>query len=406
VQESFDVVVVGGGLAGLTLARALSEKGHPTAVLEARRGIAPLKRGMSLAPNGLHVLDKLKLLGDVLEIGCKLRFVKYLKASGDLLVAYDYHNLSFDQNYLLSFLPHELEAVLQKRALQSQVKIFAGAKFDGLLRDGRQITGIRATIEGAPSSLRARIVVGADGGKSVVRQTAGIKATSKPYESSYAVTVTNTSSHGPAEEATHHIGKGQMLGDFPLPHGHYLFFYIPAGSFEKLKARGLEHFKADIATLAPGLSESLEGTRSWDDFLYMIPQEVRVDSWVKDNVALIGDAAHSMEPSIGQGGSLALSDVAALLDVLEVCFAKSDFSAKALKPYELARRAQTEALQRMAELTATVMNTDNRLIEWFRDRSLRGMRDNPKTMMLAMETASGLRENIGLGSKLRLAGFL
>ncbi len=144
---------------------------------------------------------------------------------------------------------------------------------------------------------------------------------------------------------------------------------------------------------------------SWDDFLYMIPQDVRVDSWVADNVALIGDAAHSIEPSLGQGGSLTLTDVNTLLDVLDVCFSKSDFSARTLKSYEVARRRQTESLRRMAELTAMMMNTSNPIVGWFRDRSLRKMQENQKSMMLAMEMASGMKQNVSLWEKIRLAGL-
>ena len=102
---------------------------------------------------------------------------------------------------------------------------------------------------------------------------------------------------------------------------------------------------------------------------------------------------------------MTLNDVDALLDVLDVCFTKSDFSATALKAYEEARRPQTEVLQRMAELTATLMNTSSRAVEWFRDRTLRKMRDNQRSMTLALEIASGMKQGVSLGEKLKLAGL-
>lgn len=157
--------------------------------------------------------------------------------------------------------------------------------------------------------------------------------------------------------------------------------------------------------MAPELEGALEIARSWDDFPYMIPQDLRVDTWVADHVALIGDAAHSTEPSLGQGGSLTLNDVDALLDVLDECFTKSDFSATALKAYENARRLQTEILQSMAELTATLMNTNSRAVEWFRDRTLHKIRDNQRSMMLGLEIASGMKQGVSLREKLKLAGL-
>jgi hypothetical protein len=59
----------------------------------------------------------------------------------------------------------------------------------------------------------------------------------------------------------------------------------------------------------------------------------------------------------------------------------------------------------MAELTAMLMNTSNRAVEWFRDRTLRKMRDDQRAMMLALEIASGMKQTVTVGEKLRLAGL-
>lgn len=404
MEEKFDVVVVGGGLGGLTLAAALADRGHPTAVLEARRGVTPVRRGMSIAPNGLRVLERLHLLSDVEGIGRKLRTVKYLKSSGELLVAYDYNLLTAEPKYLLTFLTHELETLLRKRAEEKRVRIYEGATFDVFLRENGQITGVQATIDGTKRGFMGKVVVGADGGKSKVRDAAGIQVNSKQSKSSYLVTVAEEVD-GVKDDACHYLAKGKMLGSFSLPHGKYLFYYLPAGTIDAVKNSGLERLKNDLTALAPDLKGTLDGLQSWNDFPYMIPQDIRVDRWVADRVALIGDAAHSIEPSLGQGGSLTLNDVDALLNVLDICFAKSDFSANALRAYEKARRPQTEVLQRMAELTAMLMNTSNRTMAWLRDRTLRKMRDDQNSMMLAVEIASGMKQNVSVWDKLRLAGL-
>jgi len=404
LQEKFDVIVIGGGLAGLTLATTLSDRGHSTVVLEARRGVSPIKRGMSLAPNGLRVLEKLRLLSVVEEIGRKLRTVSYQKSSGELLVAYDYNLLKIQPNYLISFMSHELEILLRKRAEERHVRIFEGASFDGFSRENGRITGVQATIDGKGQELTGKVVIGADGGRSRVREAAGIRAKVTPSKSSYVVTVGGEVDSS-RDEASHYLAKGKMLGSFPLCHGQYLFYYLPVGTFDSVKANGLDRFKMDLIQLAPKLRSALDSLQSWDDFLYMVPNDIRVDSWVADRVALVGDAAHSIEPSLGQGGSLTLGDVATLLDVLDECFRKSDFSAKALKSYELARRPQTEVLQRMAELTAMLMNTNNPAVQWFRDRTLRKMRDDPISLMLALEIATGAKETVSFWEKVRLAGL-
>lgn len=397
--------MVGGGLAGLSLAFGLAERRRSVAVLEARPNIKPVKRGLTLSPNGLQALDKLGLLQEIEKISCKIQSVKFLKSDGELLVAYDYSLLKHKQNYILSFMPHELELLLRKRALASGTKLYEGASFAGLVREDGRLKGVRATIAGTVHEFRADVVVGADGAMSKVRESIGIRAKVKKYGYGYFVTVTDKISDS-SEEANNYLARGQMLGTFPLPSGSYMFCYIQPGTFDGLKALGLEHFRSTLASLAPELAEPLEAAQSWDDFLYMSPQQVKTSRWVSDRVALIGDAVHSTEPSLGQGGNLALQDVNALLDVLDDCITKSDFSASALARYEEARRPHAEFIQTMAERTAMYMNTNKRAVEWLRDRSFRKANKNQALMLLSIGIVSGTIQKLSPTQKLRLAGIL
>lgn len=405
MKEKFDVAIVGGGIAGLTLAAALSDRGHSAVVLEARQGVAPVKRGMSLAPNGLRVVKKFNLLSDLETIARKVQRVKYVKSSGELLVSYDYSLLREKPNYFLTFLPHELEGLLRKQAEESHVRIYYGATFDGFQRENGRISGVGATIAGEKREFTAKVVVGADGGKSRVRDAAGIRVNSRKSKSSYVVTVTN-GVDGSGDEAYHYVGGGKMLGSFPLQRGQYLFYHLPSERIGNVKGDGVDRFKVELIGLDPRLKGALDDCQSWDDFPVMTPQYIRVNSWVADNVALVGDAAHSIEPSLGQGASLTLSDVDALVNVLDICFTRSNFTANALKSYEEARRPQTELLQRMAELTAMLMNTSNRAVEWVRDRTLRKMQHDHRSKMLALEVATGMKEKVSFWDKLRLAGIV
>ena len=252
-RETFDAVIIGGGLGGITLAAALSDRGHSVAVLEARRGITPAKRGMTLGPNGLRILEKLHLLSDVEGISRKIRTVRYLKSSGELLVAYDYNMLGLKPNYLLAFRTHELEIMLRKRALEKHVSMYEGASFNSFLRENGQVRGVEATIDGKKSELNANVVVGADGGRSKVRDTAGIQAKSKHSNSSYLVTIAGDID-GSNNDACHYLAKGKMLGRFSLTRGQYLFYYVPVGEIEAVKSNGPERLKTGLTALAPELN--------------------------------------------------------------------------------------------------------------------------------------------------------
>ncbi len=404
MEERSDVVIVGGGLAGLSLAIGLADRGRSVTVLEARAGVKPVKRGLSLSPNGLQSLEKLRLADDVDKTGFRIHLVKYLKSRDELLVAYDYSLLKREHNHILTLLPHTLELLLRERALNKGVKLHERASFVGLLRESGDTKGVRATVAGVGSSFLAEVIVGADGAMSKVRESTGIHAEVRKYDHSYVVTVAGETRG--CKDATHHLARGKMLGIFPLEHGSYVFYYLPTGGFEELKRRGLDTFKADLISLAPELDGPLDEISSWQDFLHMSPVQVKANSWVSDRVALLGDAVHALEPSLGQGANLSLQDVVALLDTLEQCFSEGDFSSTALKRYEETRRPHTELIQQMAEYASTYMNTDSRVIGWLRDRALKKTQNDQSLMLLGLEMASGMKQRLGFGEKLKLAGIL
>jgi len=112
ITGSYDIAIVGGGVGGLALGCALAEK-HHVLIIEARPGIVPSKRGLSLQANGLEALQKLDLLDRVTPIGGKTSHVACYEIDGTLLADLDYSILDHPYNYLLTLVPSELERVLR-----------------------------------------------------------------------------------------------------------------------------------------------------------------------------------------------------------------------------------------------------------------------------------------------------
>jgi len=84
ITGSYDIAIVGGGVGGLALGCALAEK-HHVLIIEARPGIVPSKRGLSLQANGLEALQKLDLLDRVTPTGGKTSHVACYEIDGTLL---------------------------------------------------------------------------------------------------------------------------------------------------------------------------------------------------------------------------------------------------------------------------------------------------------------------------------
>ncbi len=123
---------------------------------------------------------------------------------------------------------------------------------------------------------------------------------------------------------------GRMLGIMPMGSATYIHYCAGPRSFDDVKLQGLDQFKVEVGEAAPELAGSMEGVQAWSKFAYFMPSWIRVDRWVDDGVALLGDAAHTRHPHSGQGLNLSLQDALTLAEIIEKCLKAGDFSAKAL----------------------------------------------------------------------------
>jgi 2-polyprenyl-6-methoxyphenol hydroxylase-like FAD-dependent oxidoreductase len=93
-------------------------------------------------------------------------------------------------------------------------------------------------------------------------------------------------------------------------------FVIAKGSFEACRSRGLEAFRARIASLMPSASDRMHELASWGDIKLLTVQVNRLRTWCRDGLLCIGDAAHAMSPVGGVGINLAIQDAVAAANLL------------------------------------------------------------------------------------------
>jgi len=163
----------------------------------------------------------------------------------------------------------------------------------------------------------------------------------------------------------------------------------------------LASFKSDLAEIEPDVSGALDDLQSWEDMADAAPKRVDVDNWVVDGVALMGDAVHALDPAWAQGANLSLQDAVVLANTIERCFESGDFSANALRSYELARRKQTKFVQDQSERTAQVTTTENRVYFWLGKRVIRNTGADPRLMEIALKASSGLTDHISMRDRIR-----
>ncbi len=387
-----DVAIVGAGGGGAVLALMLAQRGIRSIVLERGGGPPAGLRGEILQPNGQIVLDQLGLLGKLPRDAVKaVRLFHFCRAGGERLCTVDYGDLPAPYNRALVTLPNVAHhAILKELEAANSAGFWYGAQFTGLHYNGGQVDGLEAERNGERIQIAAKLVVGADGAFSKVRQCLRIEADMHLYSEGYLIAILE--SPKVETEARYFVGRRTILGLFPAAGRKvYLFYMIPAGSFDHIKAKGLEPLRQAWRAVAPSDEDLFNSLVDWNQTAYMPTGRVKTRTWVLDGAALLGDAAHAMNPHASQGRMQAMVDAVTLADLIPSCLHANDWSAGRLKAYEHARRPQVEMLQRLADEQVMWWNTGNPVLAVLRDRVFRTLDRNARLRYRVLSTTAGLR---------------
>jgi 2-polyprenyl-6-methoxyphenol hydroxylase-like FAD-dependent oxidoreductase len=404
-----DIAIVGAGGGGAVLALALAQKGVKTVVIEQAGGPPQGLRGEILQPNGQIVLDRLGLL-DKLPTDATRAVHKFhfCRVGGERLCTVDYGDLSPPYNRAIVTLPNVAHhAILAAIEAERSVSLLYGTSFVGLLKEGTQVVGLTAKRGEEELTIRAKVVVGADGAFSKVRAALGIPADLHLYPQGYLIAIID--SPLPITEAKYFVGKKTILGLFPAAGDKvYCFYMIPTGSYDHVKAQGLSALRAAWTAIDPMLKPLFEQLKDWTQTAFMPTGRVRTPTWVADGALLIGDAAHAMNPHASQGRMQAMVDAMAVADLLPGCLAKGDCSAAALTQFEAARRSQVTMLQQLADEQVLFWNTANPVLAFLRDRVFHTLDRNPRLRYQVLSTTAGFRQTapFSLIDRVMAAGFL
>lgn len=407
--EETDIAIVGAGGGGAVLALALAQKGIKTIVLEQAPGPPQGLRGEILQPNGQQVLDQLGLLSTLPSESTRtVHKFHFCRVGGERLCTVDYGDLPPPYNRAVVTLPNVAHhAILDAIEREPSVSLRYRSTFTGLLREKERVVGLTAKQGDVQFSIQAKVVVGADGAFSKVREALRIPAELHLYPQGYLIAMLDAAL--PMDEAKYFVGKRTILGMFPAAGNNvYAFYMIKAGSYDSVKAQGLSTLQDAWIKIDPSSEPIFRTLTDWKQTAFMPTGRVRTPTWVAHGAVLIGDAAHAMNPHASQGRMQAMVDAMTLADLLPECLAANDYSATKLRTYEAARRPQVSMLQKLADEQVLFWNTSNPVIGFLRDRVFSTLDRNARLRYRVLSTTAGLRKDppFGMMDRLMAAGFL
>lgn len=366
-----DILIVGAGLVGASLAAVLRGHGLDVALLDSGSPTVPVggewdTRIYAISPGSTALLQRAGAWSRIPAE--RIARAEAMEVHGD------------DSSALIRFSAYqaglrELCCIVESRSIQQSLMGAIDARGDIACLFG--VRPMRLALDERCAqvdlddgrSIEAQLVVAADGAHSWVREAVGIEARIRPYEQQ-GVVANFECEHGHGNIARQWFRSDGVLALLPLPGNRVSMVWSTwNAAAERLLclelpdlAREVEaaskHAVGELRCLAPARGFPLR----W----------MRADESVRPRIALVGDAAHNVHPLAGQGVNLGFQDVDMLADVLLNRGAQDDCGDfRLLRRYARARREPVALMQATTDALQRLFNNEVAGLKWLRNAGLK-----------------------------------
>jgi 2-polyprenyl-6-methoxyphenol hydroxylase-like FAD-dependent oxidoreductase len=341
------ILVVGGGVAGLTTATALYRHGFTAELVERQQTWHALGAGFLVHANGMRMLLSLGLAADVENAGAIVRRWQFCDQQGNLLSETDLEALWGDAGPCVGIERSKLQGALLPGV--ANVRCRLGTSVTSLVQDDRRVSV--GFSDGSTGDYD--LVVGADGIKSTVR--ALTLTTVAPSD----LGAMNWRSIAPIRPAgltalQLHLGDGCIFGLVPMGAGRtYGFAYVVQPRFHEPLEGRLERLRNRFATFGGCVQEYLASLECDDQVICSAMEWMESEKWHSGRVVLVGDAAHASSPMMGQGGCMAMEDACTLADELRAAVTVES----ALASYVSRRKPRVKWVQQQSMALAEILTS-------------------------------------------------
>jgi len=388
-MQQYDIIIVGGGMVGSALACALIQSGLSIAVIE-KNAPQPFKpsqpldlRVSAISAASASLLKDVDAWSSILAMrSCPYRYLETWEGHQSNLL-FDSQEMGHQQ------LGHIVENRMIQLALWQQMEKYSSID----VISGQAITKISRSQDGYQlamneSELHCKLLVGADGANSIVRQTANIGVTSWDY-AQHAMLI-NIST----EQAQQDITWQQFFPSGPralLPlagNNASLVWYDSPARIKALSQMPLSQLKGEIIESFPNRI----GNFTVDNAGAFPLTRRHAQRYVKAHLCIVGDAAHTINPLAGQGVNLGFKDVAALAKVVNEAAlqGRAWWQLDVLESYENQRRSDNLLMQSAMDVFYLTFSNESSPLKLLRNTALKVAQQSSWGKKQVMKYAMGL----------------
>lgn len=346
-----EIGILGGGIAGLSVALALRKQGYNPRVYERRAEPATMGAGVTLWPNASFVLEELGLLQDIDAIGGRPLVMHRQDAAGNVLGGLDIALLGRTMGYpTYTVLRRHLQEVLLDHVARARIPVEFGHRAVGIELDahGRAVAHFE---NGA--SIRPDLLIGADGRMDSVARKFVAGDNTPVYQGFVNWIGVAQGQHALVDDISiqDFWGAGERFGCVAIR--PQLVYWAAAQARPLSEAIPTADIRKEVEGLFAGWPEPvahiIRATPANAIRLIAVHDLEPLHTWSRANVLLVGDAAHAPLPTSGQGACQALEDAWHLVRCLDGASGRLD---EAFRAFAKVRSAKTAKLAEQGRVFA------------------------------------------------------
>jgi len=361
-----EITIIGAGMGGLTTGIALKKFGHQVTIYEQAEQILAMGAAISLWSNGVKCLNYLGLTDQVAKLGGQMDHLAYMDGlTGDVMTQFSLHPLIAEvgqrpypvsrsdlQNMLMDEFGRENIHLGKKMLSFTETNDVVTVQF----ADGTQV--------------QTQLLVGADGTHSITRAYVLGEQVERRYAGyvNWNGLVEISEDYAPADQWTTYVGEGKRVSLMPVAdHRFYFFFDVPLPvGLENNRSNYKALLKEYFTGWCPQVQKLIDNINEQTTNRVEIHDIEPFSQFYKGRVVIVGDAAHSTTPDIGQGGCQAMEDAIYLARSLQI---NTLGLPDALKRYQNKRneRANELVLRARKRCDVTHMKDEQITREWYED---------------------------------------